>query len=79
MTILSTVLQYSAAACAIAAAVFWFLAARVRLPTEITRPRPKDDLDQLTSGLRRQSRFNAIAGLFAGAAASLEVIVSYLD
>ena len=67
-------LQLASAVLAFAAAVFWFLSARVVIPTAIRQidfgtldgQKTEDDLDRLTNGLRRQSRLSAIAAICAG-------------
>ena len=72
------IIQSVSAACAVAAAVLWFRSANIGLPKAIrnidygyvgSEEKPVDDLDQLTNGLRRQSRFSGYAAVAAGCSA----------
>lgn len=74
-------LQVASAICAFVAAGFWLASALVRLPKAIkqtdfgplgTDPKPGDDLDRLTNGLRRQSRLTALAAIAAPISAALQ-------
>ena len=83
MTLAVTLLELGSLAAALAAAAFWFASARVKLPAAIRtidegffsdgQEKPVDDLDRLTSGLRKQSRRSAFAAVAAGASALLLV------
>jgi hypothetical protein len=75
-------LQYSSAVAAFVAAFLWFWSAWIPLPATIrhvdggfigdSQPKPEDDLDRLTAGLRKQSRLSAAGAIAAGIAALLQ-------
>jgi hypothetical protein len=74
-------LQIASAICAFVAAGFWLASALVRLPKTIrqtdfdpigTDPKPRDDQNQLTTRLRRQSRLSAFAAISAAISAALQ-------
>jgi hypothetical protein len=69
-----TWIQFASGLAALVAAIVWFLASRVSTPTVLTY----DAGDALLSGIRKQSRLNAWAALFAAMAAILQVPLAFM-
>jgi len=69
-------LNWVAVVCAFIAALFWFCSASTRLPKEITIGfgGSGGSAQELGDKLRLQSRFSAIAAVFAGIAAAAQAI-----
>lgn len=74
-------LSYFSAVAALVAAALWFWSASVPTPDRIAMvdggfidgsPKPIDDLDRLTIGLKRQSKLSGFAAIAAGIAAALQ-------
>jgi len=69
--------QTVSAVFALAAAVFWFLSLRAKLPKAIETidfGSGADDLDLLTRGLHKQSQLSAIAAFCAGISALAQFV-----
>lgn len=83
-----TILNILSAFLALVAAAFWLASATVVLPKAIesidggsfdqTTPKPDDDLDRLTKGLRKQSKLSANGAIAAALAAFFQGVATVL-
>ncbi len=65
-------LQWVSAICAGLAALFWFLSSISRLPPDAITG---NTINDIVPAIRRQGRLNAIAAIFAGAAAAIQAVL----
>jgi hypothetical protein len=86
---ISTVLRWGIVATSAAAAILWWLSARVPIPTVYVlegvypsgphEPGRQQRIDPVVLAVRKQSRLSAAAAFFAGLAAALQAAAIWLN